>query len=466
MEVEDNAGDDLLIRLARDGGPLRRQIEEQLRERIRTGSLGPGTRLPATRDLARGLGVSRGVVVSAYEQLAAEGYLVSRRRGGTFVAAGIQPAAYLEEPPPEKPPLYELRLGFPDLAAFPRREWLRAAREVFATLPDARLAAMDPRGAPELRRALAGYLGRVRGVVASPNLLLVCAGYTQAFHLLCRALWRRGMRRIAFEEPCWTLLRLAAQNAGLEPLAVRVDQRGLRVDELGRSPAEAVVITPAHQFPNGVVLEPDRREALLNWAEERDALIIEDDYDGEFRFDRDPIGALQSSSPDRIVYGGSASKALVPALRVGWLAAPAGLFDELVQEKVLSDGASPLLTELTFARFLERGEYDRHLRRQQRAYAQRRAAVVELIESGVEGARVTGIDAGLHAVIELPEGVVDAAVVTAAAARGIGILRLRTFAAEPEEQPHALVLGYAGVAEPTLRAGLEQLVEAINSVRP
>ena len=463
--VEDHTPANLLLELDRSARALRPQIEERLREAIRLGRLRVDTRLPPTRDLARSLGVSRGVVVAAYEQLVAEGFLVSRRRGGTFVAAGpFQAPPEGDEIPPDEPPRYDLRLGLPDLASFPRLAWQRSERNVMRWLPDRRLAALDARGAPELRRELAGYLGRVRGVVTSSQSMLVCGGFTQGLHLICRALSRRGARRIGFEEPCFSLHRLIAARAGLEPVPIDVDELGLRTEPLEESGVQAVVVTPAHQFPTGVVLGPGRRAALVEWAERCDAVIVEDDYDGEFRYDRAAIGSLQGLCPERVVYGGSASKALLPGLRLGWLAAPSWLIGELVGEKVFVDGAPPLLTDLTFADFLKRGEYDRHLRRMRRAYARRRAALVELLESGIPGARVSGVEAGLHAVVHLPAGLSCEAVVAAAAERGVGVERLRAYATDPGACEDALVIGYAGVSEPTLVAAMRELVRAVDEV--
>ena len=463
--VEDHTPGPLFLELDRSAPALRAQIEARLRDAIRQGRLPVGTRLPPTRELARSLGVSRGVVVAAYEQLVAEGFLTARRRAGTFVAAGPLAAPPGDDAiPPDEPPRYDLRLGLPDLANFPRAAWVRSQRNVMRWVPHRRLAAMDARGAPELRRALAGYLGRVRGVVTSPQAVIVCSGFSQGLYLICRALARRGVRRLGFEEPCFPLHRLIASAAGLEPVPLPVDRSGLRVDALSASGAGAVVVTPAHQFPSGVVLSPSRRTALVEWARRADAIVVEDDYDGEFRYDRAPVGSLQGLCPERVVYGGSASKALVPGLRLGWLAGPPSLMGDVAGEKLFVDGASPVLTDLSFADFLERGEYDRHLRRMRRGYARRRAALVEILEAGIPGARVSGIEAGLHAVVRLPVRLSCEVVVAAAHGRGIGVERLRAHAADPGGCDDALVIGYAGVSEPELVAALRELVAAVGDV--
>ena len=221
----------------------------------------------------------------------------------------------------------------PDLAAFPRAAWLAASRRVLRDLPHGGLSHPDPRGAAPLRTALAAYLGRVRGVITTPEQMVICTGFWQGLGLVCRALAERGARRIAMEDPSFLFHRLIVEKAGLRPVPIPVDGAGLRVDALARRRADAVLVTPAHQSATGAALAPERRTHLLAWAHEHDALVIEDDYDAEYRYDRDPIGALQGRAPDRVVYGGTASKTLAPALRLGWLALPAGLQGAVAMEK-------------------------------------------------------------------------------------------------------------------------------------
>ena len=326
---------ELLLSVSRDGpGTLGAQIEDQFRRAIRDGSLRAGERVPSTRDLARQLGVSRRIAVDAYAQLAAEGYL-SLRQGArprvSEAAAVAEPEAEAVRPPPR--PRYDFLPSVPDVSPFPRAAWQRSLREALATITDADLAYGDPRGVDALRTALAGYLGRVRGVVADPARVVVTCGYTQGLGLVCHALAAAGAKRIALEDPSFPSQRQVVVRAGLEPVPVGVDGAGLRVDELERARADAVIVTPAHQHPTGVVLSAARRTALIAWLREHDAIAIEDDYDAEYRYDRAAVGALQGLEPDHVVYAGSASKTLAPALRIGWLVVPSGMLEAVTQRE-------------------------------------------------------------------------------------------------------------------------------------
>jgi GntR family transcriptional regulator / MocR family aminotransferase len=308
-------------------GPLpgrRAGLEHALREAVRDGRLAPGTPLPSSRALARDLQVSRGTVTQAYDQLVAEGYLASKPRSGIRVADRPAPPPSPAAAPPSTTLMpvrgSDLRSGLPDLSAFPRREWLAAARQVMQSAPNTVFGYGDPAGDLSLREALAEYLGRARGVVATADRVFVCAGYTHALPLICRAF---GGGTIAFEDPGEPAYCRLAEQAGLAVSRVPVDSDGLVVSRLG---SEAlVVVTPAHQYPVGVTLSPSRRTELLSWARAHDAYVIEDDYDGEFRYDRQPVGALQGLAPDRVVYAGTASKTVAPGLRLAWIVVPPDL---------------------------------------------------------------------------------------------------------------------------------------------
>ncbi len=420
---------ELLVDFRRDGGPLRRRLEDELRGAVRAGRLPPGTALPSSRALAGQLGVSRGVVVEAYAQLVAEGYLSTRQGLATVVAARAQ-AGTGEPLPAEAPapvPRFDFGTGVPDLSAFPRRAWIAAASRGLRALPDARLGYGDARGAPELRGALAAYLGRARGVVATADRVLVTGGTRQALALVWRALAETGARRVAVEDPGWAPQRATALDAGLEAVAVPVDGDGLRVDLLGPLGVDAVVLTPAHQFPSGAVLAPERRAALLDWARERGGIVVEDDYDAEYRFDRDPVGALQGMAPDRVVYAGSAAKTLAPALRLGWLVVPPPLAGLVARDEARRRDGAALLDQLALAGLMASGELDRHLRRTRRLYRRRRDALVAAVAAELPGSEVGGVAAGLHAVVTLPEGTDEAAVVRAARDRGVALEGLGDF---------------------------------------
>jgi GntR family transcriptional regulator/MocR family aminotransferase len=440
---------ELLVVLRREAGPLHVQIETQLRAAVRSGRLAAGERLPSSRALAGELGVSRGVVVEAYGQLAAEGYLAVRPGAAPRVAAGA--TAEAPDAPPAPPPAarHDLRPGTPDLSLFPRAAWAAAQRRALREALDTDLGYPDPAGHPRLRAALAGYLGRVRGVQAAPERIVVCGGVAEALALACRALRAAGARRLAVEDPShhqtWRLIA----HAGLEPVPVPVDTAGIDVAALAGAGADAVLITPAHQFPTGVVLDPARRAALLEWARRAGTVVIEDDYDAEYRYDRHPVGALQGLAPEHVVHVHSVSKTLAPGLRMGWAALPARFAAAVADEKRLSDLGSPALDQLTLASFLERGELDRHLRRTRPVYRRRRDALLR----GLAGLEVEGIAAGLHVLARLPAGHAEDAVVAAAAAHGVAVDALGPHVAGAPRPP-SLILGYTRLAEPALaRAG-------------
>jgi GntR family transcriptional regulator / MocR family aminotransferase len=461
---------ELLLSVARDGpGTLGAQIEEQLRVAIRDGSLHAGARMPSTRDLARQLGVSRRVVVDAYAQLGAEGYLSLRQGARPRVADGAAAVAAtaVEELRPARPPRFDFRPSVPDVSTFPRTAWLRSVRHAVTGIADADLGYGDATGVDALRTALAEYLGRVRGVVAEPARLVVTSGYTQGLGIVCHTLAARGARRIGLEDPGDPEARDIAVRAGLDAVPIPVDDDGVRVDALAAADPDAVILTPAHQHPTGVVLGGERRTALLAWLRDRDALAIEDDYDAEYRYDRAAVGALQGLEPERIVYAGTASKTLAPALRLGWFVVPAALLDGVRREKLLADRGSARIEQLAFADFLTRGELDRHLRRMRARYRARRDTLVEAFAEALPEATVRGIAAGLHATVELPAGCDEAAVMAEAARRRIAFETVSAYrlGAEPAAGPPMLMLGYAKLHESAIRAGVREIADVVRSAR-
>jgi len=454
---------ELLVPLDRKlGETLSAQLERQLRAAIREGRLKPETTLPSTRALAAQLGVSRGLVVGAYAQLGAEGYLVLRRGSTPRVARAVGQPVVSRPEPHEQPPRYNLRPDLPDYAAFPREEWARSYRAALKRAPDLELAYGDTRGSPALRAALVSYLGRVRGVAGGPEHTFVCGGFAQAVGLLCAVLRRSGRTIIGVENPGHAVIREIVARTGLKPLPIRVDAEGIDVRALERSEAEAVLVTPAHQFPTGVVLSPGRRAALLEWAERRDALVVEDDYDAEFRYDRAPVGALKGLAPERVAYLGSASKTLAPTLRLGWLVAPSALVRPLAEQQLYTVIAPPRLEQLAFADFLERGELDRHLRRMRVRYRRRRDVLVRAVERELPETRVRGIAAGLHVVVVLPAGTDERRVLAEARGRGISLYGLGEHRVGSRGEP-GLLLGYAVAREPAIRAAVHALAEAVEA---
>jgi GntR family transcriptional regulator/MocR family aminotransferase len=459
---------ELLLSVARNGPQtLGAQIEDQLRRAIREGTLRSGARVPSTRDLARQLGVSRRVTVDAYAQLAAEGYLVLRQGARPTVSEGAGEVAEATEtaraalPPRVR---FNFRPSAPDVSAFPRSAWLRSLRRAVGTMTDAELGYGHHCGVAELQSAMADYLGRVRGVVADPARVVVTSGYAQGYGLVCRALAAAGATRIAFEDPSQPDQRRIAAGAGLEPVAVPVDEHGIRVDALVRAGPDAVVLTPAHQHPTGAVLAGERRTALLAWLREREAFAIEDDYDAEYRYDRAAVGALQGLEPDRIVYGGSASKTLAPALRLGWLVVPSMLLDAVSGEKLLADHGTARIEQHAFADFLGRGELDRHLRRMRVRYRGRRDALVEALADALPEATIRGIAAGLHCTVELPETDHEEAIADEARRRHIDLAMMSDYRVDSRGPP-TLLLGYAQIPEAAIPAGIRELAEAVRASR-
>jgi GntR family transcriptional regulator/MocR family aminotransferase len=457
---------DLLVTLDRSAGRgLRRQLEGELRTAIRGGRLAVGTALPPSRVLARELGVARGIVVDAYGQLAAEGYLEARRGSGTRVRA-TQPRDEIAEGAPQSRRADGPRLlgGLPDPGSFPRIQWQRHYRAAIAALPTATVTYPDPRGDPALRAALARYLGRVRAVVTTPERIQVCGGFTQGLALVCRALLARGARRMAVEEPCFGYHRELIANTGLEPVPVPVDAHGIDVGALARHDVAAVLVAPAHSYPSGAVLSPARRNALVEWADATGGLVVEDDYDAEFRYDRAPIGALQGLRPDRVVYGGSVSKTVSPLLRVGWLAAPEWLVADLRREKLYDDVATGAIDQLALARFVEAGDLTRHLRRVRPLYRRRRDAALDALARHLPEASATGVAAGLHLYARLPDGTDERALVRAARLRGVQVEGSARHWADRAAAPPALVVGYGAAGEAAIERGIETLAAAYAAV--
>ncbi len=459
---------ELLLSVTRDGSrTLGAQIEDQLRQAIREHALRPGVGLPSTRDLARQLAVSRRVVVDAYAQLAAEGYLSLRQGARPRVsdagAAVSEPTAALTPPAPSA--RFDFRPSAPDVSRFPRAAWLRSLRHALATMTDAELGYGDPRGVLVLRTALADYLGRVRGVVADPEQIIIANGYTQSLGLVCHALTAAGATRIALEDPSNPEDALVAARAGLHPARIGVDEAGTRIVELEHADADAVVLTPTHQHPTGVVLTGERRMELLAWLRANDTIAIEDDYDAEYRYDRAAIGALQGLEPDRVIYAGSTSKTLAAALRIGWLVVPPWLQPAVSHEKRLTDRGSARIEQHALADFLTRGELDRHLRRMRTRYRKRRDALIDALAETLPEATVRGVAAGLHVTAQLPDTFDEQAIRQQALVRRIEFETMADYRPDTHGRPPILLLGYAQMPEAAIRPGIHELAKAVQAAR-
>ncbi|MES5819129.1 PLP-dependent aminotransferase family protein [Streptomyces sp. RG80] len=431
-------------------------LERALRDAVRDGRLAPGTRLPATRRLAGELGISRGTAKAAYDQLVAEGYLTARQGSGTQVAS--LPA--VDEQAPEssaraRAPRFDLRPGSPDVGTFPAAAWLRALRRAIATAPSLAYDYGDPRGRIELRTALSGYLGRARGVVAPPERIVITSGYVQGLALLTRVL---DGGEIAMEDPGLPFHREVVRRGGGTVVPVPVDERGARTEELGEP--GAVVLTPAHQYPTGVTLHPERRRAFTDWARARGGLIVEDDYDGEFRYDRQPVGALQGMAPGHVVYLGTASKTLGPALRLGWMVLPPHLVDAVADAKLHSDHHTESIGQLALAELIDSHAYDRHVRACRLRYRRRRDQLLHRL-----GARrpVRGIAAGLHALVEVAD---EKEALARAEAEGLAVGRLgdHWHVPDAEGRPQGLVVGYGSPRERVYPEALEALGKVLDGL--
>ncbi|MFF6832356.1 PLP-dependent aminotransferase family protein [Streptomyces sp. NPDC012438] len=470
------------------GAPARRRgraLQEALREAVRSGRLAAGTRLPSTRELAADLGVSRGLVTEAYEQLTAEGYLRGERGAGTWVGGAVRapggggsgtagadgrgvrgPVAGVGGPvagPPGSGLRVDFRPGVPDLSLFPRSAWAAAQRSVLARLPHRALGYPDPRGLPELRGALAGMLVRRRGVVADPERLVVCSGVAQASTLLGFVLRARGLRAVGVEDPGSPEHGRLFASTGMETVWLPLDGEGLRPGPLAASGVRAVVVTPSHQFPSGIGWSAERRTALLDWARTVDGYVLEDDYDGDFRYDRAPVGALQGLDPERVVYAGSVSKSLAPGLRLGWALVPEALLDEVVERKRTMDLGNPVLDQAVLAEFVTRGGYDRQLRRCQRAYRERRDALLAALAEHLPGTGVSGIAAGLHVIARVPArfGPPERFLARAAEA-GVALRSLEEYGtARPADGDVRLVIGYAHLSPSAVAEGIGLLAGAV-----
>jgi GntR family transcriptional regulator / MocR family aminotransferase len=456
---------DLLIEVDRSRRRgLRAQIEGGLRDAISAGRLAPGTALPSTRALAADLGVTRGVVVGAYDQLLAEGYLLARQGAGTVVnSAPVSTDRAVASAVRPRPAIIDFGPSIPELSTFPRAAWMRATRTALQTLPDRYFGYSNPCGLRQLRVAVAEYLGRVRGVVADADQVVICNGFSHGLSLVARQLLEAGHTTVAVEDPGHAGPRAELTWLGAGHHAIPVDGDGIVVEQLRRSPARAVLVTPAHQFPTGAVLAPPRRRAMVAWAREVDGYVIEDDYDAEFRYDRHPVGSMQGLAPDRVIYCGTLSKSLAPGLRLGWLVLPSPLVAPIAISRVLIDHATSAPVQATFAEFLVNGDLDRHLRRMRRIYRQRRDALVAALDRWLPDATLSGIAAGLHVLVTLPPGPDEAELAERAEAAGIRIYTLGDYrvARAPDTAP-AILLGYGNLTTQAIEDGVRILAVVVS----
>ncbi|MBW5420751.1 aminotransferase class I/II-fold pyridoxal phosphate-dependent enzyme [Streptomyces sp. BG9H] len=475
-------GSDLHLELSGTGS-RRAVLIRALRDAVRDGRLAPGTRLPPYRSLAADLGLARNTVADAYAELVAEGWLTARQGSGTRVAERAAPPKPVRtpKPAPARPaaPAHDLRQGRPDPASFPRTAWLAAARRAVNSAPGDAFGPGDPRGRVELRQALTDYLRRARGVRVAPERIVVCSGFAHALRLLFGGSHGAGgpvlRGPLAVESYGLGFHHGILEDAGVRTVPLELDEQGARIEELtagqgvrdvrGVRDARAVrgvLLTPAHQFPTGGPLHPARRAAVVDWARTSGGLVLEDDYDGEFRYDREPVGALQGLDPERVVYLGSVSKSLSPAVRLGWMVLPEHLVDGVLAAKGEREAWAGVLDQLTLADFIASGQYDRHVRRMRQRYRHRRDRLVAALAEHAPHITATGVAAGLHAVLRLPPGT-EASATKAAAWQGIALDGLAAFR-HPRARGRGadgLVVGYSTPSEHAYGAAIEALVRAL-----
>ncbi|WP_369168552.1 PLP-dependent aminotransferase family protein [Streptomyces sp. R28] len=453
-------------------GGHRAALIRALREAVRSGRLAPGTRLPPYRSLAADLGVARNTVADAYAELVAEGWLTARQGSGTAVAERAQPLRRAERvprktPPRARGPRHDLRQGTPDASAFPRAIWLTSYRRALQQAPNEVFGPGDPAGRVELREALTEYLARARGVRTEPGRIVICSGFAHALRLLF------GQDRgggdgvlrgpLAVEAYGLGFHRELLAAGGVRTVPLPLDDDGARVDRLERE--RAVLLTPAHQFPTGGPLHPERRAAVIDWARARGGVVLEDDYDGEFRYDRKPVGAVQGLDPERVIFIGSVSKSLSPAVRLGWMVLPERYVDDVLAAKGEREAWASTLDQLSLADFIVSGAYDRHVRRMRQRYRSRRDRLVAALATHAPHIEVTGVAAGLHAVLRLPPGT-ERSTVKAATWQGIALDGLAEFR-HPDATETAMpirdgiVVGYATPSEHAYGAALEALCGAL-----
>jgi GntR family transcriptional regulator/MocR family aminotransferase len=438
---------------------------DAIRDAIRTGRLVPGTRLPSSRALAADLGVARNTVARAYAELIAEGWLTAQHGSSTLVSQRAAEAVRSVAAPAKRPESrrldHDLRPGHPDLSSFPRTEWSRAVARALKAAPFEAFGYADPHGRPELRSALAEYLARARGVRAKPCNIIACTGAAEGLSLVARALAGAGVAAVAVEEFGLPAQRATIVRAGMRCPPMAVDARGADVTALDGMPdVGGVLLTASHQFPLGMPLHSDRRAAVVDWARRTGSVIIEDDYDGEFRYDRSPVGALHGVDPDHVIYMGTASKSLAPGLRLGWLVLPERLVEPVVRQKGETEETSGFVEQLAMAEFITSGSYDRHIRTMRAEYRRRREQLVAAVTRSSPKTTVTGMPAGLHVVLELAGD--ERAQARRLAWRRLGVEGLDLYR-HPDigRERDGVVIGYAAPSPSAWSAALDALIRLL-----
>ena len=456
--------------------PLIRQVFEQIRALILSGKLKAGDRLPSTRSLASELAISRIVVMEAYEQLIAEGYVDSRQGSGTTVAAGIDTllAHVPPTPPSNRAPsgssrtdgLIDFRFGIPAVDMFPKKEWGRILEQTCLEMPQALFGYDRPKGRAELRQAVSEYLLRARGIECDPGRICITSGTTQSLAILARILYAPGAEAILEDPSSMHALRLvSSENYTIVP--VPVDSNGIRTDLITvNDKTRFILVTPSHQFPLGEVLPIQRRLELVRLVSDTGCYILEDDYDSEFRFAGQPISSMYGCAPHRVIYLGTFSKAFSPALRLGYAILPDDLGGRFLDCKINMDVHNSVLEQLAMARFMCEGGYEKHIARMKKIYYQRQLAVLNALEEYFPGRYVVrGQSTGLNLIAEFPGVDFTEQVQKDAAAAGIRLHPVEMHAIVKGGHCSKIIIGYGQLTPGEIREGLRRLRSVLTGNR-
>lgn len=452
---------------------LTQQIYEQLRNSIINGELSRDIKLPSTRELSTSIGVSRNIVLEVYNQLVDEGYLIVRPRSGTFVAPGsslikrtaneskvevnIQNKGYKD--------VIDFRAATPAMDHFPRKIWGKLAKEVCYEAPDQLFGYHSPDGLFELKEELSRYLLRTRGVVSNPTQIIITSGATQALSLITELLLKEN-QLVAVEDPVTDEMRTIFSYGGATIIPVPVDDKGIQPEFLSEdTPPKFIFVLPSHQFPLGGTLTIQRRIQLIEYARKFNCYIVEDDYDSEFTYEGTPVHSVQGLDPERVLYVGTFSKILSPALRIGYVVLPEPLIEECKKLKWYTDRHHPSLEQLILTRFMKEGFLDRHIRKMKRIYKQRREALVSNLKKHFPDSMILGHSAGMHLVVEIPSVDFNSELLEWISKYSIQIYPVEDYSIIKGLHIHKIVLGYGGLSVEKIEEGVSRLSMAIKSYR-
>ncbi len=448
---------------------LSRQLYIYYKESILNGNLKSNDKLPSTRELSRDLNVARNVVVDCYEQLIAEGYVYTKSGSGTYICEGVkfQPIKTKMEPHFNKRNndirKISFRTGIPDLDNIPINKWAKMYKESISNLEVMKMDYQNSFGSYELRSQLSSYLERVRGVCTLPDNILITNGAAQAFSLLCQLV--EGSEYVLVENPLsyGILHTLESNQVSIKP--IRVDEQGMVTSELPKQPPKLIFTTPSHQFPTGVVLPINRRIEIIKYAQKHGTYIVEDDYDSEFRFDGNPIQSMQYLNPEQVIYVGTFSKTLMPALRIGYMVLPDKLLHKIEDIKYVADLHSPNFEQITLAKFIETGLFDRHINRMRRLYLKKRNYLIKCLEKEFgERVMITGAQAGMHFAAAFKDVIFDKALVRKIEEKNIEITPInKHYILDNSDLPinDTLIFGYGNTKIEQMEKGIRLLADII-----